>query len=213
MTTTSQPSQPEPVKDAPGSSPEAKIPATEPKEAKSVPLGEHIELRKELRSATDRLADLEKRLALSEKPEKPATTHAVDGDLGTVVKEIQRKERIRELAAELGLGDRKQGEAVVDLLSKMPDLTPKEALDLAANRNPDLFKDRGEPGFQAGIHGSMRPTPGTQPEPQVSDYSARQAHIAKTADKVAKTQMWNNWVGSFAAKAVGRPHQLIKIPK
>lgn len=211
MTSTSQP---DPAKEAPASSAGQ---ATEAKtDAKTVPLGEHIELRQELRALKDELAKLQ---ASAAKPNTGSpTSQPASADQQAMLQQIARKQQERDLADELGVNV-KQAAAVADLLSKSPDLTPAEAKSLAASRNPDLFGAAGgSGGFQPGIHGTARPNAGgPQPtEPKPSPFDQRIAEIKALGGKNRQLadNAFMNLVGRVAAQQVGiTDHQLMPLPK
>lgn len=187
------------------------------KDAPTVPLGEHIDLRKELRAVRDELAALKgSRETPQQESKQPANTPASDDNLREVVQNIQRRERVRDIQAELGLNV-KQTEAVMEILDGNPSLNTVEAKIIASARNAELFAAESRPdGFDAGTHGVMRPRSAHQhPEPKVSDFKQRQAHIAKMAkhNRVDAQTAFNNWVGSFAAKAAGKEHSLMPLPR
>lgn len=54
--------------------------------------------------------------------------------LRKTVQDMERRERVRELASELGLGDMQQGQLVYEVLNGNPKLTPAEALAIAVQR-------------------------------------------------------------------------------
>ena len=200
MTSTSQ----ETLAKGDASSEPAKQPEA-PKEARQVPLDALAEARQKARAAEERIAALESELAQTKKTPPPAAAVPPQPELeriGKELAEIKQKERVRELTVELGLVDDKQAQAVLELVSKNPDLTSVEALELAAKRKPDVFKERGQPGFDPRIHGSMRPHAGSSPQPKESEYKQRLA-AAKKATGNDKHRLLNNIVGGMAAKAMG----------
>lgn len=204
MSATAQPEG----KDAPGKVPEGKTP--EPKtDDKMVPLGEFIELRQQLKAMGEKLKTFEDQRVAPEKVEtKTAPPVLTDTEqLRNELKDIQRRERLRDLTNELGLGDQKQAQAVLDILGKNPDLAPPEALELAAKRAPDTFKERGGSGFDPNIHGSLRPKPGNQPpEPKPSEHKQRIAHMAKLTKEGRRhdaEEFAVDLIGQAGAKALG----------
>jgi hypothetical protein len=204
MTSTSQKTE---VEAKSGVSPEQ---AAAKDDTKTVPLGEHIELRQKNREMTDRLAQLEAQLASSKS--QPAVAAPADNGLADRLQRLERQNRLGDIAAQLGT-DAKQSEAVAALLDKSPDLTPEEALTLASRRNKDLFKGEDD-GFQPGIHASARP--GVRlPEPtkpEVDSMAERAAQIrdlsradSKKRDIGKADRLLNNWLGTMAAADVGKP--------
>ncbi len=212
MTSTSQDQNPAKAED--GSSPPKQAEA--PKDARTVPLDALAEARQKARAAEDKAKELETELArlrgdggkASAQPQPEIT------QIAQQLAEMQAKERLREMTVELGLADTKQADAVAKILAKAGDLTPAEALEIASKRQPDLFKDRGSPGFDPRIHGSLRPSQGQPPEAKQSDYKKR-LELAKKATGTDKSKLVNNIVGHFAAKAMGwdSQHRLIPLPK
>lgn len=193
-------------------------PDTKPaaKEPNGVPVGEHVETRQKLRDALDKVAALEAKLAQSEKPSVPATPKAKTGDDQPNLQQIADRLRADDLADELGL-NRKQATAVADLMKKMPDATPAEALAIMAMRDPEGFKERGQQNGAQAQFGSLRPRPGAQPEPQAktSDWKDRIAHTQSLLgkDKRQHAAYANNMAGKLLAKAMGWEHQDLPLPK
>lgn len=187
-------------------------------DTKRVPLGEHVELRQQLRAEKEARAALEKRLADAEKRSgSDSQTQESSSDLASTVREIQHRERLRDVQAELGLG-RKAAEKVLDLVSKMPGLTTEEARTIAANRDPELFNAEDDTtGYQPGVHGVSRPRPGSSPQPEFeSDTPKRLEHIAKLTrtNKKAAESLMNNLIGSIASQQVGRKgHKRVPLPR
>lgn len=212
MTTTSQNQD---ASDKPVSSTDTKTEAT--KDTKTVPLGEHIELRQKLRETNERLAAMEARLAQSANATDSAAPKApLDDDTRKIIVELQEDKRITSLVDELGLFDRAQGAKVAGILKDLPKLSPAEALTIAAARDPEAFKDRGQAGNAQASHGSLRPRPGSQPAiQQESDHVARAKYVASLAgkDKRQHRAYADNMVGAHLAKAMGWEHQKMPIPK
>ena len=211
MTSTSQP---DPAKEAPASSagqaPEAKT------EAKTVPLGEHIELRQELRTLKEKLAAMEASVV---KPNAGTSqSQPASQDDKALLQQVLQRQQAQDLQAELGLGSVKAAQAVAELMGKMPGLTPVEAKNLAANRNPDLFgESSAQGGFQPGIHGAARPNAGGPPpqEPKPDEFTQRLKDIAGVSkgNRQLSDNLWVNLVGRVAASQVGlTDHQLMKMP-
>jgi len=199
-----------------GSEPNVNTP--ESADAQGVPVGEFIEMRKELRAAREELARLQARNDQTEPTAPAATAQASDGGIQEAVRELQRNDRIRGLETELGLASRDQAEAVAKIMDANPSLNAIEAHTIASSRDGELFgkvDDAG--GFDPGTHGAMRPRSASlEPDPpQKSDFQQRHELLEQRFkhDKVGAQKAWNNWVGSFAAKAVGREHDLIPLPK
>lgn len=212
MTSTSQDQNPAKTED--GSSPPKQVEAQ--KDARTVPLDALAEARQKARAAEDKLKEMETELARLRGDGGKASAQPPPeiSQLANELQEIKAKERLREMTVELGLADTKQADAVAKILAKAGDLTPAEALEIASKRQPDLFKDRGTPGFDPRIHGSLRPSQGQPPEPKQSDYKKR-LELAKKATGTDKSKLVNNIVGHFAAKAMGwdSQHRLIPLPK
>jgi len=205
----------DPKKGEAGSSPVKET----PKDDQTVPRGEFIEMRQQLRQALDELNALKAQKDAPTKTE-PEPAKAQPTDLEQVrneLTEIRNRDHARNLIEELGLADRKQAQVVMDLLSKNPDLAPAEALELAAKRNADLFKERGTPGFDPRIHGSLRPTPGSQPsaEPKKSDHQARMEHAHKLLKEGRRHEAEEyaiDLIGAAGAKALGWDFKPKPIP-
>jgi phage-related protein len=199
-----------PAEGAPDSSSGKQAPEA-PKETRQVPLDALAEARQKARAAEDKIAEMQAELARLKNTDKQVAQPPPQQDFEAVAKtlrEMQQRERMRDLAADLGLADSKQAQVVADLLAKNSDLTPAEALDLAAKRNAELFKDRGQPGFDPRVHGSTRPRAGTPPEPQKPDFRARLDHAAKKLAGKTKDEFLDNMIGAMAAKAKGwRDHK------
>jgi len=209
MTTTSQ-------QDADGKAGSEPVKETPPadKEPKTVHLGEHIELRQQLRELRDKLAQMESASAPAKSKDSPAASKAPSGEEMDLRRLIE-KDRIRDLTTELGLPSEKHAAAVAKVLKDAPSLTPIEALTIAAAREQDLFRASGQPAAEAQF-GSLRPRPGSQPEPERKvTWNDRLKHIKELGaiDKNAQTKMWNKHVASFAAKALGWDFKLPDIPK
>lgn len=212
MTTTSQD---EPAKDAPDL--ESGTKHTEAKkDDRMVPLGELVELRQELRMLKEQLAQTKTGGASADTPEKPKMPQPQPAELFEAVKDLQRRERMRSLAAELGLDSEKQVAEVAKILDANPGLNPVEAKSIASVRSPDVFSEVASNGYDPAVHSSMRPrSAGAQVEPPKSDFKDRLAYVGETIKKNKShgIRAFNNLVGSFAAKAVGRQHDLLPIPK
>ena len=208
MTTTGQ----DPGKGADASSASAQTPEPS-KEARQVPLDALVEARKKAQELQERVAKLESDLAQSKNTQQPAAAAQPPSDIDQVKKtlqEMQHKEHVRNLTVELGLADEKQAAAVAEIQQKHG-IDAAEALELAVKRKPDLFKDRGQPGFDPRIHGSMRPRAGTPPEPKTSD-RVKRLEAMKKATGEDKQRLTNNYVGGLAAEAIGMGKHHKKIP-
>jgi len=184
---------------------------------KRVPVGEHIELRQKLRAAEDAKAALERRLAEVEKsPAGGEPSQEPSTDLAKTVREIQRREQLRDVQAELGLG-RQAAEKVLDLMGRMPGLSAEEARTIAANREPKLFETDDNANFDPGVHGVSRPRPGSSPEPEFeSDTPKRLDYIRQVGrqNKKEAARMLDNLVGSIAASQVGKKgHKRLPLPR
>lgn len=183
-----------------------------------MPVGEFIEMRQQLRQALEKIAALEAKPAAPQKTEAtpaPAPPATEQEQISRKLQDIERRERIRDLVSELGLADQKQGQLVLDILSKNTDLAPPEALELAAKRSPDVFKERTGGGFDPRIHGSLRPTPGSQPEPKKPDKQLRAEHIKKLrADghKQQADEYVTDIMGAAGAEALGWEYKKLPLP-
>lgn len=187
-------------------------------DAQGVPVGEFIEMRKELRAARDELASLKAQASQPQNTQQPANTQASDGGLADAVRQLQQSDRMRNLTHELGLTSQDQAEAVAQVMNDNPALNAVEAYTIASNRDGEKFgKVDGAGGFDPGTHGSMRPrSVSLEPEkPAKSDFQQRTELLEQRFkhDKVGAQKAWNNWVGHFAAKEIGREHDLIPLPK
>lgn len=219
--------QPNPEDPQTPSTSEAEHPVESSQDDKKVPLGELVkqrqaaaEAKKAADAASERIKELEARLAESEKkPAKPEPAeNPVEPDPRTSkLDEILRKDAIRDLRDQHGLTFA-QAEKVHELASRLPDLDFDEVFAIAASRNVELFAEDGSAaaGFNPGVHGASRPGHGGQPvASNESDMQARVAHYQKlrATNKGAAQEVWNNMVGSIAAQQLGLPgHQKIKIP-
>lgn len=189
-----------------GNSPESSEPT-------KVPVAAIAAEREKKREATDKAEKLEAEVAAMREELEKLRTQKPAGDMDDVRKtlsEIQDREYRRNLSASLGLDDKQTG-IVAELGKNLPGLNPTELLSLAATRNPDAFKSRGQNGFDPSVHGSMRPSPGAGGEPPKSDFQERIKTIRESKDKVLKSQLENNLIGSFAAKAMGWEHKKLPI--
>lgn len=204
MTSTSQKTEGEAKS---GVSPEQAAPSGNDK---TVPLGEHIELRQKNREMADRLAQLEAQVA--KKPDPPAPAGPPDNGMAERLQRLERQSRLQSISTDLGTNP-KQSEAIAALMDKLPDLTPEEAMTLASKRHQDLFKGEDD-GFQPGIHASARP--GVRlPEPakpEVDPFQERAAKIkdlshpnSKNRDIGKADYLLNNLLGTLAAEDVGKP--------
>jgi len=175
-------------------------------------------MRQQLRQALEQLA------AIKDKPAAPAQTEpkaivqpAGDDDIRAELRNMRDRDRVRDLVGELGLADQKQGKAVLDLLSKNPDLAPPEALELAAKRAPDLFKERATSGYDPRMHGSLRPTHGSQPEPPPPSEHKQRIEYAKklraSGHGHRAEEIVVDLLGAAAAKAIGWEYKSLPIPK
>lgn len=186
------------------------------KEARQVPLDALAEARQKARAAEDKAKELESELARLKGTGAAAAAQPQSEieRIGKTLADMQRNERIRNMAVELGLADTKQAELVAALIDKNADLTPVEALEIAAKRQPDLFKDRGQSGYDPRIHGSLRPTSVSTPQPSASDRQDR-INAMKKMTGTDKQRYVNNYVGGLAAKAMGwdKDHQKLPLPK
>lgn len=205
MTSTSQESK---VEVKTGASPEQ---AAATDTAKTVPLGEHIELRQRFRALEEENAKL--KVPAENKSAAPAA--AFDQEQ---IAALTRRARIQDLQVELNASP-KQAEAVAAVMDKAKDLSPVEARQLAAMRQPDLFKDDDD-GFQPGTHGVARPGV-RMPEPvaerdEVGDSITYMRSLlddkSPTFNKNKAGLYLNNLAGRLAAMDTGKPgHQLLPI--
>ncbi len=139
----------------------------------------------------------------------------VDQEARKALAEIQAERRQQKLAQDLGLGDAKLVDIVAGLLDKNPGLSPTEALEIAAKRQPDVFKERGQSGYDPSIHGSLRPSNGgTPPTAPKFDAEAWQKSVSKLPGKM-KVDAVNNHLGGIAANVLGlgQYHKKIPLPK
>jgi len=214
MTTTSQNTQ---DFDDEGSEPQVNQSESQ-QGAQGVPVGEFIEMRKELRAAREEIAAMKAQSSQPQTTTQPADTQASDGGLAEAVRELQQNDRVRNLIGELGLTSQEQATAVAKIMDDNPALNAVEAYTIASGRDGEMFgKVDGAGGFDPGTHGSMRPrSVSLEPEkPAKSDFQQRSELLEQRFkhDKVGAQKAWNNWVGHFAAKEIGRPHDLIPLPK
>ncbi|MFN7609633.1 MAG: hypothetical protein ACK5QX_01645 [bacterium] len=211
MTSTSQ----NPAEGTGGLEPTNKAPEAQ-KEARQVPLDALAEARQKARAAEERAKELESEVARLKGSGAPAAAQPQSEieRIGKTLADMQRNERIRNMAVELALPDVKQAEVVASLIDKNADLTPVEALEIAAKRQPDLFKDRGQSGYDPRIHGSQRPTSVPNQPASTSDRQERLSAMKKMTG-TDKARYVNNYVGGIAAKAMGWDsiHQKIPLTK
>lgn len=200
-----------------GSEPVVQTPeaATEPRQ---VPVAAVAAQRQKTRDAHERIAELEAELARLKTPSTQAAPQAAQGedDIREAIRELRAENRMRGLVTELGLGSQEQAGIVSKLLESNPGLTPAEALDIAARREPEKFKDRGHSGFDPSIHGVLRPTAGSQPAPaqQKSEYAKRFEYSDKLGATRDRNRVRHNVIGHEVAKAIGfTEHKLLKLPE
>ncbi len=209
MTTTSQPEGAKPPE-----TPSVPDKGAAP-EPKSVPLGEHIEMRQELRKAIDELASLKAELAKPKKTDDPAHPKAPSLEaVAQTVREMELRDKRRDVQGQLGLADDKQVDAVLKLMTEMA-LSPDEALAIAAKREPAVFasKDRptgGEPQF-----GSLTPRPGAGPQPKPDDAQKRREYIQslRGKDEKLRERYLDNQIGHHLGEALGWQHDLLQLPQ
>lgn len=185
------------------------------KDERTVPLGEHIQLRQELKELKDQLAQL-KPATTPPKTEPQATNTAPAGD-DEFRREYRRDKSIRSIQDDLGLTGKLAG-LVQDVIDKNSNTSPAEALAIAKMRNPDDFAETTANGFQEGIHGATRPGAGGQPitEPPKDELKQRLEYAAtfRGKDKTRLEAYTNNVLGAIAARQVGnKAHQLLPLPK
>lgn len=213
MTATGQ----EKAKGDQGSEPKVEKPAAEPKEPKTVPLGEFIEMRQKMQELRDELASMKAASAPSEKKPEPAApqTPAETDELRKRVAKMEEQRHIDELVRELSLTNKKQAELVSQTLARNPDLSPAEALAHAAKREPDIFKDREQAEAAKAAFSSLRPTSGSRPEPKQSDFKQRVEHVRSLQGK-DKRQM-NAYIrdicANAAARAAGLDYEQLQLPQ
>lgn len=210
MTSTSQP---ESEANKGGSS--SPTPSTPDKEPQAVPLGEHIEMRKDLRKALDEVAALKEQLAKSAKPVDPADSKTPSvAELHKTLQELQNENARKAVIGELGLTDVKQADAVVKLMQEKG-LAAHEALSIAASRSPDIFAGLGGTNGNAPQFGSLTPRPGSSPQPKPDDDQLRSAYIKSLHGKDERTRerYLDNRVGHFLAESMGWEHQLLPLPQ
>lgn len=196
----------------------SKVPVTnpEPTEPKTVPLGEHIELRKKFREADERIAKLESALAAKANTPDPATQKAPQGndDLRKDIEALKTKERLRSVSDELGLGDPKQVEKVSALMDATG-LNAREALAIMAQREPEAFADVGQRGGAEASFASLAPRPGSSPQPKRDEVADRRKFVQslKKTDRQSYNRYLDNQIGGHLADALGWEHKLLDIPK
>jgi len=207
------PDEQEPVSTSPAE--ETPVASTDDSKALKAEMIKHRQeaarLREELEKAKASTAEAANQ---AEPPKAPPGESALER-----IERLERQSQLRDLMGSQGL-NAKQADVVADLMTDKG-LDATEARTLAALRDPDLFAAEGQSvtGFQAGVHGSTRPTAGSAPvvEDQVSDAERRQARILelkKTGHKKEAKRLADNVLGAIAARQVGRPgHELIPIPK
>jgi hypothetical protein len=130
--------------------------------------------------------------------------------------QIERRLAASELAAELGCS-RAHAERVIELQRTSPSLTPREASNVVAARQPGT----GTSAFDPGTHGSLGSTPQrnsayqpgmTDEQAYVADmrFRAHRVRELQASNQVEADEIRNNMIGSLAARALGMPHH--KIP-
>lgn len=209
MTATSQNQEPEGKS---GLEPEKK-PEGEPR---FVPVGEFIEMRKELRSALEELKTLKGSASAPASKDSAAPKGQAVDELSKQVQALAMDNRITNIKAELGLAKREQAEAVAKFLIEAPNLTPAEAVTLLARRDPKLFGAEGQADEgQKPNFASLTPRPGSAPEPVKDDMQQRMEYIQKARNVNSREarRMSDNIAGHFLADALGWEHQLHPLPK
>lgn len=198
------------------SEPNKKEEGKDDKDVQNVPLAALAEVRAAARQAKERAEAAEAELAKLREQISKESKDKPEGfeELSKQVAEINRRESLRNLSVSLGLIDEKQTAAVADLLAQAPSLTPSEALDIAAKRQPDLFKDRGTPGFDPATHMALRPGMETKPKDKKDDFDVRRKAAARMTG-IDGSEFVKNLIGHEAAKAMGweNRHKLMPIPK
>jgi hypothetical protein len=190
---------------------------------KTVPLSELVKHRQEAARLREELDALKKKDSPADtaKPDVvPPQTPASD-PVSDRLEKLERQAQLRGLSDQYGLTD-KQADAV-SVLMRDKGLDAGEARTLAAHRDPDLFAVEGGAagGFDAAMHATSRPTPGSAPAPveqQGPDTQERLDYIAKLrsqgGDKKRAKEYLDNLCGSIAAQQVGRAgHERLPIPK
>jgi len=209
MTTTSQSGE---GKEPTGSAPTGNEPSS--KESQAVPLGEFIELRKELRKVSEELAKTKEQLAKPKEAEPKADPKAPSVEtLHKQLQEIQAKNARDAIRAELGLQDDKQVDKVMAIVNEKG-LAPHEALALAAIREPDTFQGFGRVGSGDLQYGSLTPRPGSSPQPKPNDAVDRKKYIdsLKGKDELQRGRYLDNLAGAHLAQAMGWEHKLLDLP-
>lgn len=210
------------VKVASEKAPETQSTSTQQKGERTVPVAALADEREKRQEANAKLEQLEKELAAlkaSKAPDPHQPNPSDDSDVRHALKDLQERDRRRtqeeqkqKLAVELGLTSSEQVDAVSEIRSKNPDLSSVEAMEMAARRKPDLFKDRGARGFDPAIHGSARPqATGSPPAPQKSDYKRRLEAMKKTTGK-QQMDLFYDQVGTMAQRAMGWGERQNRIP-
>lgn len=160
---------------------------------------------KELDETKTRLAELEKKLEAQAEPG--------EGLSPELMQELLQTHRQTKLGRELGLGE-KQTNAVLEMMDKIPNLNPDQALILAKQAEPDVFNSDEGSGFDASQHGSLATTRGAPPLPQEEDDMPKRQERVKqleSTDSLAADELRNNMIGTLAAEALGIRHRKIPI--
>lgn len=190
---------------------------------KTVPLAELVKIRQRAAQAEQELKDLKAKLdkqgsqANKKDPQPPQSTES--NPLEERLKRIERQETLRSLMSEHGM-DPKQADAVQSVMDDTPGLSPEEARQVAALRDPDTFAEGSHAmGYDPATHGSSRPRPGSMPDASSdqSDYEDRLAYaeslLKQGGSKKQHQRVLDNLVGRIAARQTGRTgHQLIPVP-
>lgn len=211
MTTTSQP-EGEKTPAASSAAHTANSPKSE--EPKTVPLGEHIELRQEHRKTLDELAKLQARLADASKLEVPADPKGPS--INDVAKDLQelKTDRLRaRLRGELGLASDAAADQVAKLMQTMG-LDAREALSVAAMRDPKAFEATGLPTGAEPAFGQLTPRPGSSPQAKPDDAERRIAYkkALRGKDESVRTRVLENQIGHHLAAELVWEHKLLPIP-
>lgn len=166
---------------------------------------DHLARIRELEEENARLRDPAKNTP-APAPAAPATTPATDP-----VRDLRRRAARQDLEEELGV-NRKQADAVLDVMEANPSLSAVEAKSLAAMRNADLFKGSDD-GFDTRTHAAARPGVAIPaPRVEVDPIEDRIAKIHRLPTERLKERYANNLIGSIAAEDLGKSgHQLLPI--
>ncbi len=190
--------------------PEAEVPSASPERAPMIPKARLDQEIGKRRALEDKLGTLEQEIERLKKsadpqPQKGAPDKAPEaGDLSVLQQKLENLEtqtRRRDLSSKMRLNE-EQAAAVDDLMVKMPDLKPTEALQLARQRNEALFGAPSQRGYQPSQHASLRPAGGGTPQVETLKDRVQQA---SGLPKDQRTDALAGFTGELMAKALGWP--------